>query len=69
MIKKLYQIYNIIAGILLLVALLDRYAGKILKVIDPTFKKMLESKIPKQDKATTIEEILYVLKSDGSVIT
>ena len=69
MIKKLYQIYNIIAGLLLLIALLDRYAGKILKIIDPAFKKLLESKIPKSDKATTKEEILYVLKSDGSVIT
>lgn len=68
MIKKVYKVYNIIAGLILLVVLLDRYMSKILKIIDPTFRKMLESKVPKSDKATTKEETLYVLKSDGSVI-
>ena len=51
----------------LLIALLDRYAGKILAVVDPTFKAMLKSKLPKEDKATTKEEILHILKSNGSI--
>lgn len=59
--------YNVIAGIFLFIVLLDRYAGKILKKLDPEFRKLLESKIPKEDKATAKEEILYVLKSDGSL--
>lgn len=35
--------------------------------IDPAFRAIVKSKIPKEDKATAKEEILHILKSNGSV--
>jgi len=67
LIKKVYKIYSYIAGLVLIITLLDRYAGKILTLIDPKFREMLKSKI-KTDKATTKEQILHILKSNGSIV-
>lgn len=72
MIKKIYVIYNFICGVLIALALIDRYAGKILKILDPTFRNLLNSKLPKTDKATAKEQIIHVLKkssNDGIIQT
>jgi hypothetical protein len=57
--SKLYNVYNILAGIVLLFLLFDKFSGKILKLVDKEFQRLLT---PKEDKAQTREEVLHILK-------
>ena len=59
---KLLKIYLYISAFLVTVALLDKFAGKILKVIDPTFRNMLLVKLKKQDVQATKEQVLHIVK-------
>lgn len=71
MIRKIYVVYNFVCGVLIALALLDKYMGRILKILDPAFKNLLNSKLS-ADKATAKEQIIHVLKkssNDGIIKT
>lgn len=60
--KFLVKTYLVGAGILVGLALFDKFAGKLLVLLDPNFKNLLLAKLKKQDVQTTKEEIIHVLK-------
>ncbi len=65
--RFVYKTYLICSGILVGFALLDKYAAKILKLVDPSFKNLLLAKLKREDIQATKEEVIHIIQSANGI--